>query len=136
MVEQITNANDVELIISPLDESGETIITNMARIAVDDYNISEEEDSEGLSGVGNGSPIGITIGDKSIEFSFTAQGSNAELIEQVIAGGDFRFVEFIAKKGDYSTKVRGRITSYEEDASSGDPFEVSIGGIGATFDIN
>jgi len=84
-----TNANDVTLIISVVerDESGTRTgtveLANTNAVVVDDFSIDTDEDLEGLSGIGNRTPQGITLGNIEHQFSFTVQGEDADLFADV-----------------------------------------------------
>lgn len=132
-----TNANDAELIVSKVerDESGsrtgETKIADTARIVVDEFSISTDEDLDGLSGVGNSTPQGVTRGDIEHEFSFTVEGEDAKLFDG-LAGDDGRAneLEIIVRLQDWKDKLTGSYAGTRElSGTSGDAVQFQAEGI-------
>lgn len=134
-MEEILNANQVDLVIK--SDAGDVEATNMARIVVDDFNFTFEEDNEPLSGVGNAKPVGITRGDMEYSFSFTVQGEDGELLETVATDdGRSRQIEFVATGDSFTVKmVGGFLTSLSYDGSSGDAVEWAAEGVASDADM-
>ena len=138
-----TNTNDVTLIVSRVqrDESGArtgtTEIVNTGAIVVDDFSIDTEEDLQGLSGIGNRTPQGISKGDVEHTFSFTVQGEDAELFVQIAEGEDgaqqgteSRELELIARFEDVNITLSGAWAGTRSvSGSSGDPVEYEVEGM-------
>lgn len=133
-----TNANDVTLIVSEVirDDDGNvderTRIASSARIVVDDFTIGTDEDIEGLSGLGNARPLGVSQGDIEDTFEFTVQGEDADLFTSLASDDDGRAneLEIIVRMDDYRDKLTGcRAGTRELSGSSGDPVEYQVGGI-------
>lgn len=83
MAEIITNANDVDLVIT--HASGRTS-SAMSRVVADDFSLSRDADIELMSGVGNHLPTGISKGDVEFSFSFTLQGAYSEVMTGIAEG--------------------------------------------------
>jgi len=139
-----TNANDVTLIVSRVirDDSGArtgtTEIANTGAVVVDDFSIGTEEDLEGLSGVGNRTPQGISKGDVDHSFSFTVQGEDAELFQQIAEGEDGSAgngttsveLEIIARFEGINIVLSGAWAGTRNvSGSSGDPVEYEAEGM-------
>lgn len=134
---EITNANDVRLVIKAADVSGEVAMTDAARIVVDDFNFTIEEDNQPLSGVGNQNPVGITRGDIEHSFSFTLQGEDGDLLETVATQeGRSREIEFTATGRVFVVKMMsGYLTSLSYDGSTGEAVEWSVEGVAMRAEV-
>lgn len=132
-----TNANDVELTVSEVERtddgsrSGSATIGDTANIVVDDFSIETDEDLEGLSGVGNSAPQGVTRGDIDYSFSFTVQGEDAELFTSLASDdGRANELEIVVKLEDYKDKLTGAYAGTRElSGTSGDAVEFAVEGI-------
>lgn len=139
-----TNANDVTLIVSLVTRDqtdtriGTTEIANTGAIVVDDFSIETEEDLEGLSGIGNRTPQGISKGDIEHSFSFTVQGDDADLFVNIAEGEDgdlnkgdvSRELEIIARFEDVNITLSGAWAGTRNvSGSSGDPVEFEVEGM-------
>jgi hypothetical protein len=133
-----TNANDVTLIVSTVQRSddgtreGTTEIASTAAVTVDDFEMGTEEDLEGLSGIGNAEPLGISRGDIEHTFSFLIQGEDADVFQSLASDDTGRSVELeiIVKAEDYKDKMVGaRAGTRNYSGSSGDPTEFQVEGI-------
>jgi hypothetical protein len=138
-----TNADDVQLVISVVerDESGtkvgDTKIADTASIVVDDFSIGSEEDLEGLSGVGNATPLGVSRGDIEHSFSFTVQGEDADLFTGLVKDDDGRSaeLEIVAIADEYKDKLTGAFAGTRDwSGSSGDPTEFEAEGMATNRD--
>jgi hypothetical protein len=133
-----TNANDVTLIVSTVQRTddglreGTTEIASTAAVTVDDFEMGTEEDLEGLSGIGNAEPLGISRGDIEHTFSFLIQGEDADVFQSLASDDTGRSVELeiIVKAEDYKDKMVGaRAGTRNYSGSSGDPTEFQVEGI-------
>lgn len=136
-----TNANDVTLIISQVQRNddgtrvGANDIGSTLAIVVDDFSIDTAEDLEGLSGVGQRTPQGISRGDIEHEFSFTVQGEDADLFNGLTKKGDSgnqtaAELEIIVKMEDYKDTLTGAFAGTRNlSGSSGDPMEYEASGM-------
>lgn len=133
-----TNANDVTLIVSQVERNddgsraGATQIGSSAAITVDDFELGTEEDLEGLSGIGNSTPLGISRGDIEHTFSFMVQGEDADLFQDLVEDETGRSVELeiLIRAEDYKDKMVGaRAGTRTYSGSSGDPTEFQVEGI-------
>lgn len=132
-----TNANDVELIVSEVirNDSGARTGTyrlgSTARIVVDNFTLGDDEDLEGLSGVGNTEALGITQGDVEYSFSFTVQGEAANLFVDIAEeNGRSVEMEIIAVGENHRAVLTGaRAGTREYSGSSGDAVEYEVSGI-------
>ncbi len=133
-----TNANDVTLIVSRVERdeqgarTGATTIGTSAAITVDDFELGTEEDLEGLSGIGNSEPLGISRGDIEHTFSFMVQGEDADLFQDLASDETGRSVELeiLIRAEDYKDKMVGaRAGTRTYSGSSGDPTEFQVEGI-------
>ncbi len=134
---EITNANDVRLVVKSADSDDSITMTNAARIVVDDFNFTIEEDNELLSGVGNQRPVGITRGDLEYTFSFTIQGEDGDLLQTVATRrGRSREIEFVATGREFVVKMMsGYLTSLTYDGSTGEAVEWSAEGVAMNADL-
>ena len=134
---EITNANDVRLVISAVGES-DYAMTDAARIVVDDFNFTIEEDNEPLSGVGNHRPVGITRGDIEYSFSFTVQGEDGDLLETIATRrGRSREITFTATGREFVCKmISGYLTSLTYDGSTGEAVEWAAEGVAMNADLH
>lgn len=136
-----TNANDVSLIVSQVERDdgqrvGTSRIVDTGRLVVDEFSIDTDEDLSALSGVGNDNPLGISGGDVEHTFSFTVQGEDAELFQQ-LATGDSQGektrsveLEIVAQLDDVSVTLTGaRAGTRNLSGSSGDPIEFEVEGM-------
>jgi hypothetical protein len=133
-----TNADDATLIISEVnrDDSGTQTGTDQLgttnAIVVDDFSIETEEDMEALSGIGNAQALGISQGDIEHSFSFTVQGEDAELFQNLVTDDEARAVELQITVGleEYVTTLTGAYAGTRSlSGSSGDPTEYEVEGI-------
>lgn len=132
-----TNANDVQLIVSRIerDETGsrtdEIQILDTGSIVVDEFSIGTDEDLEGLSGIGNFEALGISRGDVEHSFSFTVQGEDAELFNELASSnGRANELQILVRMQDYKDKlVRAYAGTREVSGSSGDAIEYDVEGI-------
>jgi hypothetical protein len=144
-----TNANDVTLIVSRVERddsgsrTGTTELANTGAIVVDDFSIDTEEDLEGLSGLGNRTPQGISKGDVDHNFSFTVQGEDAELFQQISeddsgseeSGRASVELEIIARFQDINIVLSGAWAGTRSvSGSSGDPIEYEAEGMATNKD--
>lgn len=143
-----TNANDVTLIVSRVLRSadgtreGSNKIVDTSAVVVDDFSIETEEDLEGLSGIGNRTPQGISKGDVEHSFSFTVQGEYAELFiniaegdsdDQSNDGTQSRELELIAKFEGVNIELSGAWAGTRNvSGSSGDAIEYEVEGMATT----
>lgn len=132
-----TNTDDVTLIVSQVlrDDSGtrtgSTQLANTNAIVVDDFSIETSEDMEGLSGIGNAEPLGVSKGDISHSYSFTIQGEDATLFNG-LTSDDGRAVELeiIVVMEDYKDKLTGAWAGTRNvSGSSGDAVEYEVEGV-------
>jgi hypothetical protein len=131
---EITNANDVELILSSSNITRGTS-QSQGRIVVDEFSISREETSELISGVGMRLPAGYTNGDITHNFSFTMMGEDVRVFSMVAEqdGQSIPF-DFTAQKVDGNGETWSfalqtcKATSEEISGSSGDPVEYAVEG--------
>jgi hypothetical protein len=135
---QVTNANDVELILQADDgdtkrgTTGET-----GRIVVDEFTITREEDDSLVSGVGNRHSLGITNGDITHSFSFTIMGHDLDTFDMVAtADGRSRRFSMTARKFNEDDEKEFEVslpvckaTNEEWNASTGDAMEYPVEGI-------
>jgi hypothetical protein len=139
-----TNANDVRLVVSRVERdetgtrTGTTQIASTAAIVVDDFSIDTEQDMEGLSGVGNFNPQGVSKGDLEHTFSFTVQGEDAELFGNLAAtNGDANELEIVIQMEDYRDKLSGAYAGTRSlSGSSGDATEYEVSGMARSRDDN
>lgn len=133
-----TNANDVTLIVSAVERSddgtreGATQIASTAAITVDDFELGTEEDLEGMSGIGNSTPLGVSRGDIEHTFSFMVQGEDADLFADLVEDDSGRSVELeiIIRAEDYKDKMVGAYAGTRTlSGSSGDPIEFQVEGL-------
>jgi len=134
-----TNANDVQLNISRVerDESGSrtgsTEVASTALVVVDEFNLDEEEDLEGLSGVGRRTPKGISKGDIEYSFDFTIQGEDAEVFEGIVDTDNentAQELEIVALFEELEIELAGVWAGTRNvSASSGDPTEMEVEGM-------
>ena len=134
---EITNANDVRLVIKAAGED-DIGLTDRARIVVDDFNFTIEEDNEPLSGVGNQRPVGITRGDLEYTFSFTIQGEDGDLLQTIATRrGRSREIEFVATGRAFVVKMMsGYLTSLTYDGSTGEAVEWAAEGVAMSADLH
>lgn len=137
-----TNTDDVTLTISTVErEDGERTTDKLVKtgaIVVDDFSLETEEDLDGLSGIGNRTPLGISRGDVEHSFSFTVQGEDADLFIDIAEGeggsSDGGTVsaelEIIALFQDVKIKLTGAWAGTRSvSGSSGDPVEYEVEGL-------
>jgi len=137
-----TNANDVTIIVSRVLRSdngsrqGATKLLDTSAIVVDEFSIESEEDLTGLSGVGNPENLGISRGDVEHSFSFTVQGEDAALFQELATGetdrDDTRSVELelIAKFDQVNITLDGAYAGTRNvSGSSGDAIEMEVEGL-------
>jgi len=137
-----TNANDVSLIVSEVDRSGDTPTTtglvsssgnvkNTHAVVVDDFSIGTEEDFEGLSGIGNPEALGMSQGDVEHTFSFTIQGEDASLFTSLAdSDGRANELQITVKMQDYKDTLSGAYAGTRNlSGSSGDPIEFEVEGV-------
>jgi hypothetical protein len=137
-----TNANDVQLIVSRIlrDELGsrtdEREIAETGSIVVDEFSIDSDEDLEGLSGIGNPEALGISRGDVEHSFSFTVQGEDAELFNELASlNGRANELEILVRMEDYKDKlVQAYAGTRSLSGSSGDATEYEVEGIAVSRD--
>lgn len=141
-----TNANDVRLVVSRVerDETGtrtgtdDPPLASTSGIVVDDFSIDTEQDMEGLSGVGNFNPQGVSKGDLEHTFSFTVQGEDAELFGNLASdSGDANELEIVIQMEDYRDKLAGAYAGTRSlSGSSGDATEYEVSGMARSRDDN
>lgn len=134
---EITNANDVRLVVKT-GQNGDLGLTDRARIVVDNFNFTVDEDNEGLSGVGNHTPVGVTRGDVEYSWSFSIQGEDGDLLRAIaLDNGRSREIEFLAKGRSFTVKMgSGYLTSLSYDGDSGEAVEWSAEGMAVTANID
>ena len=136
---EITNSSQVSLEI----KSGSTVaLTNLARVAVADFNFTTSEDNQLVNGVGQQAPKGVTRGSITHEFSFTIQGEDADLLQAIALEPDgsgryrSREFEFIARGQDFRVKMlSGYLTELSFDGSEGEAVEYSVSGVAVDAEI-
>lgn len=128
---EITNANDVRLVVRAVNVDGDLGLTDRARIVVNDFNFTVEENNEALSGVGNHLPVGVSRGNVEYSYSFTAQGEDGQLLSTVVQeNGRSREIEFVAVARETTVKVAsGYLTSLSYDGTDDEPTEWQAEGI-------
>jgi len=142
-----TNANDVTLIVSEVDRSGDSPTTNglvsssgnvknTHAVVVDDFSMGSEEDMDALSGIGNPEALGISQGDVDHSFSFTIQGEDAELFNALASSdGTANELQIVVKMQAYKDKMTGAYAGTRNlSGSSGDPTEFEVEGIATNRD--
>jgi len=141
MVEnEIRSANDVELVVSGVNERGTA--RSMGRIVVDDFSLTRENDSELAHGVGFAQPAGIVDGSITYSGSLTLMGEDRELLDNIAdRDGNARVFSFVARSYNENDEVVWeqsldycKATSEEMSASSGDAVEYATDFIGVRFD--
>jgi len=139
-----TNANDVRLVVSRVERdetgtrTGTTQIASTAAIVVDDFSIDTEQDMDGLSGVGNFNPQGVSKGDLEHTFSFTVQGEDDELFGNLAAtNGDANELGIVIQMDAYRDKLAGAYAGTRSlSGSSGDATEYEVSGMARSRDDN
>lgn len=131
MTEIITNANDVELVIT--HAAGRTS-TSMARIVVDDFSIERSATIESMSGVGSHLPQGISIGDVTFSFSFTINGVDASIMDGIAENDGMPTVCSSVQANDtntgFSTKLMTCVIETDTfSATSGESAEIEVEGL-------
>lgn len=141
-----TNADDVTLIVSQVirDENGNRSGTQAVNgsaplsgaVVVDDFSIETDEDLEALTGIGNYEALGITKGDVDHSFSFTVQGEDADLFQNLARDdGTAVELEIIVKLQDYQDKLVGAYAGTRNlSISNGDAVEMEVEGIAKSRD--
>jgi hypothetical protein len=137
-----TNANDVTLIVSVVERddtgsrTGTTQLANTASLVVDDFSLDTDENLEGLRGVGNRVPQGISRGDLEHQFSFTVQGEDADLLTGLTesstsdANSTAKELEITAKFEQVNITLTGAYAGTRNvSGSSGDPIELEVEGM-------
>lgn len=133
-----TNTDDVSLTVSVVERgedgsrTGTTTLVDTANVVVDDFTIGTEEDMEGLSGVGNATPQGVSRGDIEHTYDFTIQGEDAEVFNGLVSGSDGRSneLQLIATGESFKIKLTGAFAGTRElSGSSGDPTEYAVEGM-------
>lgn len=134
---EITNANDVRLVVRAVGVDDGIGLTDRARIVVDDFNFTIEEENEALSGVGNHTPVGVTRGDVEYTYSFTVQGEDGDLLQTIAtSNGRSREIEFVATGRTFVVKMAsGYLTSLSYDGNSGEAVEWAVDGLAVTADL-
>lgn len=133
---EIENANDVVLTVTPVFDGDSLNLEEAARIVADSFNFTINEDNQSLSGAGRRTPKGLSGGDVEYTFSFTIQGTSAELLKTfALRDGRSRWIAFTAvcQDGTILDMDAGKFTSFAKDGSSGDPTEYSIEGVAVKF---
>lgn len=125
-----TNANDVRLVISRVDEDGDLVKTGTTSIVVDDFSIDSEEDLQSLSGIGNRKPQGISKGDIDYSFSFTVQGEDEDTMLDLSEDGEAVELELKALFDSVTIVLEGAWAGTRSvSGSSGDPIEYEVEGM-------
>lgn len=143
----ITNANDVQVIISSADQSRDTSPDgDMGRMVVDEFSITREEDVTLESGIGTRTSVGLSNGDIEHTFSFTLTGDDVDVFEMVADdAGRSKLFDFTARKlgtvDQEDTAIEWeyalttcKATTEELSASTGDPIEYSVDGVAVDVD--
>ena len=132
-----TNANDVTLIVSRVvrDDSGTRAgteqLADTSAVVVDEFTIGSDEDMEGLSGIGNPEALGLSQGDVEHTFSFTIQGEDAQVFNDLASdNGRANELEIIVRMEEFKDKLVGaKAGTRELSGSSGDPTEFAVEGM-------
>lgn len=132
---EITNANDVELVLEREDAQVGTG-QSLGRMVVDDFSLTTENDNESVSGVGFDLPAGVSRGDVTYSWSFTMLGTDTDVLDMVSDDvGRTRLFSMTARKVaddgtvEWEYALQTCYTNNEEiSASSGDPMEVPVEG--------
>jgi hypothetical protein len=138
----ITSANDVDMIVSPVNGGSETGTTgDITRIVVDEFSLTREDGSELVGTVGDDQPAGIHNGDVTYSFSFSLMGQYTDLWRNLHdSEGSGKFFEFTVRKINEDGNLEfekslslAKATSEEDTASTGDPYEYAVEGIGMGY---
>lgn len=139
---EITNANDVELIIEGTDGSKRGTAQSMGRVVVDEYSQTVEEGIDSVSGVGFNVPAGLSSGDVTYSWSFTIAGDDVDVMDIMAdSNGVAKPFSFTARKVDDDGTVAWekafdwcKRTSAEDNGSSGDTLEYAVEGIAVSYE--
>jgi hypothetical protein len=159
MTELVTNANDVNVYLAPLDDGGdglvgavEDFLTGVSsggpiRVQADEFTLTSEQNISEVGDVGGDNPSelkGLSKGNLSHAFEFTIQGDQADVQSTVTRqNGDARPLEMRAEKpqeaGDSDSSFTYALDlvlceSEEISGTSGDPLGYSVEGVGAGRD--
>jgi hypothetical protein len=138
----ITSANDVDMVIEPADGGNTTATTgDITRIVVDEFSLTREDGSELVGTVGDDQPAGIHNGDVTYSFSFSLMGQYTDLWRNLHDdSGSGKYFSFTVQKidEDGNTEFKkglgfAKATSEEDTASTGDPYEYAVEGIGMQY---
>jgi len=137
---EITSANDVELVVSGVNERGTA--RSMGRIVVDDFSLDREQDSELGHGIGYAQPAGVIDGSITYGGSFTIMGQDKELLDNISdRNGDARIFGFVARTYDEDDNVvyeqsldYCKATAENMSASAGDAVEYAVDYIGVSYE--
>ncbi|UBF23171.1 tail tube [Haloarcula tailed virus 2] len=134
---EITNSSEVSLEIKSGVES--LTLENIARVAVQDFNMTTSEDNQLVNGIGQQAPKGVTRGSITHEFSFSIQGEDANLLQAIALEeadgsltGRYRSKEFqfVARGKSFKVKMlSGYLTELALDGSEGEAVEYSVSGV-------
>ena len=132
-----TNANDVTLIVSRVvrddngTHEGTEQLADTSAVVVDEFTIGSDEDMEGLSGIGNPEALGLSQGDVEHTFSFTIQGEDAQVFNDLASdNGRANELEIIVRMEEFKDKLVGaKAGTRELSGSSGDPTEFAVEGM-------
>lgn len=141
---EITGANDVELVLESKEDDGGTVSTSegIGRIVVDDFSITVEDGSEAVSGVGQSKPAAAVSGDETYGWSFTLLGTDKSVFDMISQGdGTAKWFAFTARKTDEDGNILFEVsidwakrTSGEFSGSSGDATEYAVEGFALRYD--
>lgn len=130
---EFTSSNDVTL---ELKSGGLTTrLSDLARVAVADYNMTTSENNELVNGIGDARPKGIKRGIITHEFSFTIQGEDFNALQQIAleeAGALYqsREFEFVARGKEITDKMSsGYITELSRGVDTDGVVEYSVSGV-------
>lgn len=124
-VNELTSANDVVITIG-----GQNMTT--AKLVVDDFELNENDEKELHSGVGNDTPVAMTRGNVTYDFSCTLLGEDASIWQSIankkVDDDDVSdelglVVKTNQRKFNFS---KAYVNGWSVSASDGDPLEISI----------
>lgn len=139
----VTNADDVDLYVdfSPAtsDEDGET---TAYRLIAQDFTITVDQTINSISGISQNVPKGLTKGDIEYTFSFSVQGQDTKVMENVSDDdGDSTVFDMNATKTDDNGNIEWEYSlttcladTEEVSGSTDEAMELSVEGMAAGFD--
>lgn len=132
----VTNADDVELVVD--FDDGPTV-----RVVAQDFTITAEQTINSISGISQTAPKGLTKGDLEYSFSFTVQGEDTSVMDNVSDDiGDALPFDFTASKlsdegsdAQWEYALTTCLADTEEISGTTDEaMELSVEGMAAGFD--